>query len=110
MITLMTFQYVQGGESGLRFKWGGVLRVCDAARLMWMNMLKALRGMRGGHEMEPLACQGQSVCSLPVARLRPFSLRMLRDKFRISAHPPSATTSFRPVSMGTVIRLLGIGK
>lgn len=73
--------------------------------LSLMNMLRSQQGDTWGHEMLPLACGGQPVYLLPLAGVPLHSDRMLGDKFRPPAHPPSAAASCRTVSMGTGARL-----
>lgn len=63
---------------------------------------------RWGRETVPLTWRGQSDCPLPAASMLQYSERMLEDKFRAPAHPPSAMASCRPVSMGTAARLPGV--
>lgn len=68
---------------------------------------RSARG-RWGRETVPLTCRGQSDCPLPAASMLLYTERMLEDKFRAPAHPPSAAASCRPVSMGTATRLPGV--
>lgn len=63
---------------------------------------------RWGRETVPLTCRGQSDCPLPASSMLLYSERMLGDKFRAPTHPPSATASCKPVSMGTAARLPGV--
>lgn len=74
-------------------------------RLLSLNMLRSQQVDMRGHEMLPLADGGQPVYLLPLAGVPLHSERMLGDRFRPPAHPPSAATSCGPVSMGTGARL-----